>query len=263
MEVEQEMKNFRKLLSLVCMLVLAMSLCTTAFAALTADEEAYVNNHISDPGVLAFLDTNTTQWPAGTFGGTVYYYKDANGETNLKSYISRQQQQQQQNTANTQAALDNTSQITSGLGVTPDFGGATSSLEGFVPIINIFLGVICTLIVTFMTVFTAFDVCYIVFPVFRNTCEEAKASGTGIMAGKSANGGTKLRFVSDEAQYVVKNCSVDNGKNPLTAYLGKRVFAYIMVAIILFILLTGNIQLITNIALKVVSGIMNVLGSLS
>ena len=37
MEVEQEMKNFRKLLSLVCMLVLAMSLCTTAFAALTAD----------------------------------------------------------------------------------------------------------------------------------------------------------------------------------------------------------------------------------
>ncbi|WP_130849183.1 hypothetical protein [Intestinimonas timonensis] len=77
-----------------------------------------------------------------------------------------------------------------------------------------------------------------------------------------ANGGIKLRFVSDEAVYVVENCNVNQGKSPLTAYLDKRIWAYIIVSVVLFILLTGNINIFTNIALKIVSYIMQVLAAL-
>jgi hypothetical protein len=81
--------------------------------------------------------------------------------------------------------------------------------------------------------------------------------------GKKANGETKLRFVSDEAQYAVQECSLESGKNPLISYFSKRIIAYICVAIILFMFLTGNISLITNMALKVVNGVISVFSSLS
>lgn len=135
-------------------------------------------------------------------------------------------------------------------------------LSGFVPYISMLLGVMVTLITIFMTVFSAFDIAYIAFPVFRNKCEDAKVNGGGLAKTKS-NGETSLRFVTDDAQYAVQQGTVENGKSPWAIYFKKRVLSYILLAIILFILMTGNITLITNIAVKVVAGIMDVLGSLA
>jgi len=147
--------------------------------------------------------------------------------------------------------------------VTADTTSVLQFLEGFIPIFNMFIGLLTTLIAIGMTIFTAFDIAYIAFPVVREKCEDAKISGKGTMTKQGKNGQTELRWVSDDAQFVVSECSVENGRSPWWLYFKRRIVSYIMLAIILFILLTGNIQLITNIVLNVVSGIVEVLQSLA
>ena len=161
------------------------------------------------------------------------------------------------------ATVDDVSNITDGLNIGADTGGATALLSGFAPIISLVVGVIVVLVTMGMTLFSAFDIAYIAFPVFRNKCEDAKMQGQGAMVKKGNNGESALRFVTDDAQYAVTQGNIESGKSPWAIYFRKRVMSYILLAIILFILLTGNISLITNIALKVVSGIMNVLGGLA
>lgn len=162
------------------------------------------------------------------------------------------------------ATVDDVSNITDGLKIGADTAGATALLSGFAPIISLVVGVIVVLVTMGMTLFTAFDIAYIAFPVFRNKCEEQKMmGGNNIMTKKGANGESSLRFVTDDAQYAVSQGTIESGKSPWGIYFRKRIMSYILLAIILFILLTGNISLITNIALNVVSGIMNVLGGLA
>lgn len=153
-------------------------------------------------------------------------------------------------------------EATGDFNLTPDTETASTALEGFKPILSTFLGVVVVLITIGMTLFSAFDIAYIAFPVFRNKCEEAKQTGSGMMASKKQgkNGETKLRFVSDEAQYAVEAAdTIESGKNPFSIYFGKRIISYVLLSIILFILLTGNINLITNIAVRIVSGILELL----
>lgn len=160
--------------------------------------------------------------------------------------------------------VGNVSNITDGLNVTADTNTAAVLLSGFTDIISLGLGVIATLVIVGMTVFSAFDIAYIAFPVFRNKCEDAKVNGgNSMMTKKNSNGETGLRWVTDDAQYAISQGTIENGKSPWAIYFKKRVMSYILLAIILFILLTGNISLITNIALKVVSGIMNVLNGMA
>ena len=157
--------------------------------------------------------------------------------------------------------------ITQDMGVGADITSAQDMLSGFVPILNLIIGLLATLITIGMTIYSALDIAYLAFPVFRNKCEEVKASGSSTTAGRlgtttSANGETKLRFVSDDAQIAAREGSVDSGKGPWGIYFKRRVVSYILLAIIMFILLTDNISLITKIAINLVSGIMDVLISL-
>lgn len=190
--------------------------------------------------------------------GSSYTLYLINGKT-------REQAEAQMATAlKNDATVDDVSNITDGLKIGADTAGATALLSGFAPIISLVVGVIVVLVTMGMTLFTAFDIAYIAFPVFRNKCEEQKMmGGNNIMTKKGANGESSLRFVTDDAQYAVSQGTIESGKSPWGIYFRKRIMSYILLAIILFILLTGNISLITNIALNVVSGIMNVLGGLA
>ena len=160
-------------------------------------------------------------------------------------------------------AVDSVSNITDGLGISADTAGATALLSGFAPIFSLVIGILTVLITIGMTLFSAFDMFYIAFPVFRNKCEEAKMQGQGAMVKRDGNGESSLRFITDDAQYAVSQGTIESGKSPWAIYFRKRIMSYILLSIILFILLTGNINLITDIALKVVSGIMNVLSGLT
>ena len=168
-----------------------------------------------------------------------------------------------QKSVNNTATVDDVSTITDGLNIGADTAGATALLSGFAPIISLVVGVIVVLVTMGMTLFTAFDIAYIAFPVFRNKCEEQKMNGTGYNVKKDSNGNVSLRFVTDDAQYAVSEGTIENGKSPWGIYFRKRIMSYVLLAIVLFILLTGNISLITNIALNIVSGIMNVLSGLA
>jgi hypothetical protein len=216
-----------------------------------------INNSITEGGTT--LDT--TNYPRNEYNhyqsnsGTYYYVKKGNESTlggAIKDY----------NSANAQSVGNDLKDITGGLKIDADTTTATNALSGFVPIISTILGLMVILISIGMTIFSVFDLCYIAFPVFRNKCEEAKQSGSGMMVSnkKGADGETKLRLVSDDAQYAVTAAdTVQSGKNPFVIYFGKRLLSYIILAILLFILLTGNVTVFTDIALKVVSGILDLI----
>lgn len=143
-----------------------------------------------------------------------------------------------------------------------DLEGAGVALSGLEEVVSVLIGVLCYAVVLGMTLFTSLDLCYLTMPVFRNKCEDMKQSGNSVMTKTGSNGETKLRWVTDEAVYAVQSCAVDTGKSPLTVYLVKRVWAFILLAIVIYILFTGNIQLLANIAVNFVAGIMDALRTL-
>lgn len=261
--------------------VLALACTTTAFAAeethtLPEDVESYIENSITainDSGVSfsetwlrSWLTTDESKAQSLEDGGRQYNVTLGSSQGVL--YIVRGKTEEGlieavQKSVNNAATVDDVSTITDGLNIGADTAGATALLSGFAPIISLVVGVIVVLVTMGMTLFTAFDIAYIAFPVFRNKCEEQKMNGTGYNVKKDSSGNVSLRFVTDDAQYAVSEGTIENGKSPWGIYFRKRVVSYVLLAIVLFILLTGNISMITNIALNIVSGIMNVLSGLA
>ena len=268
-------------LFIVVLTVLAMACTTTAFAAeeahtLPEDVESYIENSITainDSGV-SFSETWLRSWLT-TDESKAQLLEDGGRQYNITLgssqgvlYIVRGKTEEGlieavQKSVNNAATVDDVSTITDGLNIGADTAGATALLSGFAPIISLVVGVIVVLVTMGMTLFTAFDIAYIAFPVFRNKCEEQKMNGTGYNVKKDSSGNVSLRFVTDDAQYAVSEGTIENGKSPWGIYFRKRIMSYVLLAIVLFILLTGNISLITNIALNIVSGIMNVLSGLA
>lgn len=261
--------------------VLALACTTTAFAAeeahtLPEDVESYIENSITainDSGVSfsetwlrSWLTTDESKAQSLEDGGRQYNVTLGSSQGVL--YIVRGKTEEGlieavQKSVNNAATVDDVSNITDGLKIGADTAGATALLSGFAPIISLVVGVIVVLVTMGMTLFTAFDIAYIAFPVFRNKCEEQKMNGTGYNVKKDSSGNVSLRFITDDAQYAVSEGTIENGKSPWGIYFRKRIMSYVLLAIVLFILLTGNISLITNIALNIVSGIMNVLSGLA
>lgn len=148
--------------------------------------------------------------------------------------------------------------------VRADTRKAGQMLSGLQPIVELLCGVAAYLTVLGMGFFNSMDVLYIAIPIFRDRCESMKQSGNRLMTETDRQTGQpKLRWVSDEAQFAVSQASLQNGKNPWGIYLKNRIWAHIMVAIVIYILLTGNISLIVGIALNAVGGIIDVLSGLA
>ena len=254
-------------------LLLMISMTSVAFAAnpvassLSSEQVEWLRNNVTvengnivvpDASVKGRLSLSvpTVDYCTTTLSdGTPIYWVGTN-DVSLGASITR--------VINNAKSAGKMQDLTHTLDINADTEGAGVMLAGLAPIINLFLGIIATFIMFGMAISSSLDICYIAFPVFRNKCEDMKATGNSIMTKKSANGDTSLRWVTDDAQYAVNSTVTEgNGKSPWTAYFKKRVAAYIFLTIIMFILLTGNITLITDIALKVISGIMKVLQSLA
>lgn len=142
--------------------------------------------------------------------------------------------------------------MTEGLNLQGDIGTATQALGGFQGIISTIVGIIIVMITILMVLTTTCDICYITLPMFRES-QDTNNKGWNSVINK---------LITQEARYSVKTCSMDSGKNPLAMYLSKRVVSYILLAIALFVLLTGNISLIIDIVLTAISGIIDALKSL-
>ena len=150
--------------------------------------------------------------------------------------------------------------------IAADTAEARNMLSGLERIIALLVGVLAYIVVIVIPLFTAIDICYITIPGFRKKSEDFRNSGTrmGNMANSSTkDGGSKFRFVTDEAIYAIENHSLADGKSALSVYFGKRIWAIVLLAIVLFILIGGQMNVIVRIAINIVSGFMNVLGGLA
>lgn len=146
--------------------------------------------------------------------------------------------------------------------VSADVGAANELVSGFEPVIQLIIGILAWAIVIGLPLITALDVAYITIPFFREKAEDMKAKG-GTMVKQDKNGESKIRWISDEAQHAVATLDLENGRSPLKTYLMSRIGAFIMVAIILYLLIGGQITVVTQLAVRLVSGIMSILSGLA
>lgn len=252
----------KKLKLILIPLVIALAMIFSSFSAfaLTPEElQSYVDAH----GLNKISEENkkTTQ-PDNTWievkSGVQYYYISAEGVKEAEDHLAKieKDDQDRKDVVNQLDGLND-------MDLTPDLKNSMSSISGFLPAIRFVLGFMVGIITVGMTLFTACDIAYILFPLFRGKCETMKQSGNSmaIDAGRSQKSGeTKLRFISDEAEYSVRASeTVQTGKNPLVIYLGKRIVSHLVLGVVLVILLTGNITILTDIAIKAVSGIIELI----
>lgn len=144
-------------------------------------------------------------------------------------------------------------------GVYADIENAGTTLAPLSNLLKIITGMIVYVAMLCMVLVTSIDVLYITMPVFREKMDARSAEKDGL----TREGEQGHRWVSDEAVYSVKSGVLETGKSALSIYLGKRVYAFIVMMVVIFILLTGNISLITDIVLNIVYGIMSALAGIN
>lgn len=188
--------------------------------------------------------------------GKNYYFKSSQASNIAQNYKSTVITSEEDDLSNAKQMVKD---MTNNLNLTPDVEVAGTALSGFSGVISVAIGLLIFIITLLTVLVTTCDICYITLPVFREKQDMAAAGGG---SGSSFNNIVN-KLISNEAKYAVKTCTMDSGKNPLATYLGKRIVAYILLALALFILLTGNISVIINIVLTGVGGIADALQALA
>lgn len=198
-----------------------------------------------------------------TYGGKLYYVSSSqlaqineNAENIAKSLAKSSGK-------DTDKVVSDMNDVITDMGVTPDTGTAAEALSGFGKIISTVIGGIAIIITLGMALLSAFDIVYIAFPPFRNFCGDQLEMGqSNAMVKKDNDGNLSLRWISDDAVAACKIATLENGKNKFGVYFKKRVWSYMILVVLLFILLTGNITIFTNLALKAVNGVLKVIGAI-
>ncbi len=152
--------------------------------------------------------------------------------------------------------------ITDALDIKANITEAADTLSGLKPFITTILGIICYIAILAMAVFTSFDVCYITMPVFRGKMESKAAQGGFGTRESKATGERKLAVVTDDAIQAIEEAA-NSGKKPMVIYLKKRIGSYIAIAVVIYLLMSGNIALLVSLALKAISGVMRQLEKLA
>jgi hypothetical protein len=142
--------------------------------------------------------------------------------------------------------------------VNPDTGTAMGLLSGIMPAINVVLGLMVVVISIGMTVFSALDIIYLAFPAFKLMVDNSIEQGDkGTRTTK--DGTVTSRWVTQDAIMAAQDAEKTHG-SPWGPYFKRRILAYVFLAAILFILLTGNIFSITTLVTNALQGLFNSLG---
>ena len=142
--------------------------------------------------------------------------------------------------------------------VNPDTGTAMGLLSGIMPALNVVLGLMVVVISIGMSVFSALDIIYLAFPAFRLMVDNSiEQGGKGTRTTK--DGTVTSRWVTQDAILAAEDAENTHG-SPWGPYFKRRILAYVFLAIILFILLTGNIFSITTLVTNALQGLFNSLG---
>lgn len=146
--------------------------------------------------------------------------------------------------------------ISEKLNLHADTSEAINLTSGISPIVNLILGIACVIIILLLGLYTGSDIMYLAFPVFRNKVEDDMQSGkTGFNVKKDSNGESKHRFISDDAVRAYKqSISEGGGKQPYVKYFTSRLLAYVLIAFLLTVLLTGNIGIFIKFGVRIGEG---------
>lgn len=262
------MKRVKALIVLIVMLLTMLSTSVMAFAEFTSAKEVLntfapggtAGNTTLPPSIEKYIKYEVGNTENGALiNGVGYYWYNKDEEKIIAA--GNKLEKKEENVVNDEVAIQRLYNTTEGFNMAADVETAGKMLSGFIGVLKTLLGGMVVLASVGMTVYSGMDICYIAFPVVRNKCEDAKANG-GMLASskKTSSGENKLRFVSDDAQYaVIAADTTQSGKNPFVIYFQKRLISYIVLAILLFILLTGRVTVFTDIALKLVSGILDMI----
>lgn len=256
--------RFKPLITLMATMIMIFAMSITVLADYNSANDVVKDlctNGIVHSQLKNWVSTDSSKGDqSAVVDNTTFYWKSEDNSAIITA--GNNVASTKQSKINDDRAIEDFSSVTAGFGLEADVATAGAALSGFTGALKVLMGAIVIMISIGMTVFSGFDLCYIAFPVFRNKCEDAKQSGSGMMVSnkKGANGESKLRFVSDDAQYaVVAADTTQSGKNPFVIYFSKHLLSYIVLAILLFIFLTGRVTVFTDIALRLVSGILNML----
>lgn len=144
--------------------------------------------------------------------------------------------------------------------VNPDTGTAMGLLSGIMPAINVVLGLMVVVISIGMTVFSALDIIYLAFPAFKLMVDNSIERGDKGTTRTTKDGTVTSRWVTQDAISAAQDAENTHGGSPWGLYFKRRILAYVFLAIILFILLTGNIFSITTLVTNALQGLFNSLG---
>lgn len=265
----------KRLVSFIIMVCMAISMSLTAFAATQADVTSAIGA-ASSAGVSkekiaeilgsCDLESYDSSYLEIEFDGQKYYYEY--GSTALDTIVSKlgeargaHEEESAASAGTTQEVKKNISTQLGGLFKPADLTGAATTLASFVGPLTLFTGILATVAILGLSLFTACDVIYLSFPIAHAKMDSAGA-GSGMMGGSTKDGGTKFRLVTDDAMQVYEETSKD-GRSPWVPYLKRRGLTFILMAIIIYILLTGKITLIIDISLNLVQGIIDSLSKLA
>lgn len=273
------MKKFKNILSIMLVLTLAVLVNVTQVAYATeieevkyesADEvqEEDITKHFENvsknqkKSMLEIAQEGTEQLVEGyttyqvTLGENTYTM-NSTYLNKLKNVVYNAYQSEQ-------VRKDIASLTTDGLTLKADLTKAGETVSGFNDFLGWVIGLAAYLAIMSMGLFTACDILYMTVPLFRSKVTEKAQTGNGPLAARtdSKTGESKPPLVTDDAIYAVSVCTIENGKTPFLVYLKRRMVAWVLCAIVIYMLLTGNMAMIVDIALNLVEGFLRVIESL-
>ena len=271
------MKSFKKLclVGTICLTMLAST--STVLAATPSsvqskygalkDEDKTKITVAGDRSSVSVNGSNVSASASGgnglapvTIGNTTVYMSQENIDA-LDGALSKfsTNAEKERTDKGAKGAKAKLSSLEKGFDVNADIDNAALALSGFKGIISTIVGLLAYAVVILFGLFTSIDIAYITVSPLRNFLDDKGEWQTG----KTSDGSPKIRVISDEAIYSVRNSTIENGKNPLGSYVIKRSFGVIMLGIAIYILLTGNFGLLMQLSLNLVSGIIDMIAKLA
>lgn len=247
---------------LMSSVTLVLGASSNAYNDYVAEGHFVGTSGITDEVLQGFLDTDTSMATTSE----IRKIKNLMGDATRLSDLSEDVQNKIKSTINGYAQSSYSSQslkeFATEYNLSADLESARELSSGLIPIARLISGVCVIIVVIAMTTITAIDFMLINIPVFRNYIDGIVASG-GSMAKESKSGIMRFRFCSDEALIAIKECTLENGKNPNLYYIWKRIWAMIIIVVGVTLLITGNAVLLIEFGLKIGQGAINIFNSLA
>jgi hypothetical protein len=139
------------------------------------------------------------------------------------------------------------------IGLTVDILGAFALFSGIQDPLAILLGILALAIMHVLPLSAALDTLYLISPEFSSKVEEKKEGGGG-MTREGKNGKTYMRWISREAQDALEK-SYETGQPPYKQFLVFLVIKYVMAAVLMGFVFTGNYMDLLFGAMSLIEGL--------